>query len=65
MGISSIAKSGDLSANLKRVCASEWKAEINNFLRNCVNDGFRFEDIVEERTNKMVKHVGRETIQVK
>ena len=30
-----------------------------------MNDGFRFEDIVEETTNKIVKHVGRETIQVK
>ena len=32
VGTSSIAKSGDLSANLKRVCVSEWKAEINNSL---------------------------------
>ena len=30
-----------------------------------MKDEFRFEDIVEETTNKMVKHVGRETIQVK
>ena len=41
------------------------KAEIDNFLRNCVNSGFRFEDIIKEATNKMIKHVGREAIQGK
>ena len=30
-----------------------------------MNSGFRFEFIVEETTNKMVKYMGRETIQVK
>ena len=30
-----------------------------------MNNGFRFENIVKETTNKMVKHMGRETIQVK
>ncbi len=32
---------------------------------NCVKDGFKLEDTVEETTNKIVKQEGRETIQVK
>ena len=47
-----------------RVRTSEGKAEINNFLRNCVNSGLRFKDIVKEATNMMIEHVGR-TIEVK
>ena len=30
-----------------------------------MNSGFGFENIVEETTNKMVKRMGRESIQVK
>ena len=39
--------------------------EIDNFLANSVNIGFGFEDILKETTNKLIKHVGRETIHVK
>ena len=38
---------------------------MENFLWNSVNSGFRFEDSVNETTNKLIKHVGRETIHVK
>ena len=62
MGISSVAKSGNLGANLKGVSASERETEIDRFLRNSVNNGFGFEDIVKKTTNKLIKHVGREPI---
>ena len=51
--------------NSKRARASERNAEIDNILRDCVNSRFGFENIVEEMMSKMVKHMGRETIQVK
>ena len=37
------------------------KAEIDNFPRKCVNSGLTFEDV---KPNKMIEHVGRETIEV-
>ena len=37
------------------------KAEIDSFPKNCVNSGLTFEDI---KPNKMIEHVGRETIEV-
>ena len=36
-------------------------AEIDNFPRNCVNSGLTFEDI---KLNKMIEHMGRESIDV-
>ena len=44
--------------------SSEGKAGIDNFLRNCVNSRFGFEDIVKEATNKTIENVARETIQL-
>ena len=37
---------------------------MDNFLRNCVKGKLRFEDVIKEATNKMMEHVGMETIQV-
>ena len=37
------------------------KAEIDNFSWKCVNSGLTFEDV---KPNKMIEHVGRETIDV-
>ena len=42
-----------------------YKLVIYNFLRNCVKSGLRVEHIIKEATDKMIEHVGRETIQVK
>ena len=64
MRISSTKKSCNLSADLKGMSTSERKTKIDDFLRNCEERWFGFEEVVEEVTNKFIEHVSGESIQI-
>ena len=43
---------------------NERKEKIDDFLENCEERWFGFEEVVEEVTNELIEHVSAEIIQV-